>query len=70
MEFNLVFILAAIGFALVMEGMAYFIFAGSLPKFLRQLADAGAGVLRIAGLVVMILGVLLIWVVTTYPSFF
>ncbi|MGE4291241.1 MAG: DUF2065 domain-containing protein [Desulfovibrio sp.] len=57
------FMLGAFGFALALEGAAYFLFAEQMPRMLAMLAEQGTGVLRGMGLVAMLLGLLLLYLV-------
>lgn len=51
---------AAIGLALVFEGIPYFLFAERMPLILVKLAEQPPRFLRFTGLAAIILGVLII----------
>ncbi len=51
----------ALGLALVMEGLPYFLFADKMPGVLRSLAQTRPRTLRIVGLCAMLAGVSLVW---------
>ena len=51
----------ALGIALVIEGMPYFLFAEKMPKVLRTLSSMGARPLRLIGASSMTIGLILIW---------
>ncbi len=61
MQFNFSLFLTALGLALVIEGVPYFLFAEKMPRFLVLLASQGPQPLRIVGLMAMLLGATLIW---------
>jgi len=54
------FLFAAIGLALVFEGIPYFLFAEHMPRMLLTLAEQKPKFLRFIGLAAMILGLLII----------
>lgn len=60
MTFNLSFFLAALGLALVLESLPYFLWAEKMPKVLRLLSASPPARLRILGAVAMGIGLLLI----------
>jgi hypothetical protein len=51
---------AAIGLALVLEGILYFLFAERMPKLLTRLAIQPPKFLRFIGLAAIILGLLIV----------
>jgi uncharacterized protein YjeT (DUF2065 family) len=51
----------ALGIALVIEGMPYFLFAEKMPKVLRTLSAMGARPLRLIGASSMTIGLVLVW---------
>ncbi|KAB1442719.1 DUF2065 domain-containing protein [Pseudodesulfovibrio senegalensis] len=61
MNIDWTLILSALGLALVIEGIPYFIFADRMPRVLRTLAEQPPRNLRILGLTAAILGLLVIW---------
>jgi len=52
----------AIGLALVIEGMPYFLFAEKMPKVLRALSSMPPRSLRLIGMASMAVGVTLVWI--------
>jgi hypothetical protein len=54
--------LTALGLALVLEGLPYFIWAERMPKYLRELAAQKPTLLRLFGLGAIGLGLLLVFV--------
>ncbi|MFW5490612.1 MAG: DUF2065 domain-containing protein [Desulfovibrio sp.] len=56
------FVLAAIGLALVFEGLPYFVWAEKMPRILLHLATRPPQVLRMLGLASMLGGLLLIFI--------
>jgi hypothetical protein len=53
-------LIAAVGLALVFEGIPYFLFAERMPLFLVTMAEQSPKMLRFIGLIAMILGLLII----------
>jgi len=51
----------AVGLALVIEGMPYFLFAEKMPKVLRTLSAMPPRSLRLIGMASMAVGVTLVW---------
>lgn len=51
----------AVGIALVIEGMPYFLFAEKMPRVLRSLASMPTRSLRLFGMAAMLLGLGLVW---------
>jgi len=60
MELDWQLIFMALGLALLLEGLPYFILAERMPAVLLTLASRPPRALRILGLTTMILGVLLV----------
>ena len=54
-------ILAALGIAMVMEGLPYFITPSGTRKYIRQLAELGNPALRLLGFLMMAGGLLVAW---------
>lgn len=54
-------VLTAVGLAMVIEGLPYFLWAEKMPQVLLALASRPAFVLRMLGLTVMLGGLLLIF---------
>lgn len=52
----------AVGLALVIEGMPYFLFAEKMPKVLRTLSSMPPRSLRLIGMASMAVGVTLVWI--------
>lgn len=63
MEFDLELLLAGVGLAMILEGAPYFLFAEKMPAMLRFMASQSPGTLRAMGLLAMIVGMVLIFVV-------
>lgn len=61
MNIDWTLILSALGLALVIEGVPYFMFAERMPRVLRTLSEQTPRNLRIVGLTAAILGLLVIW---------
>jgi uncharacterized protein YjeT (DUF2065 family) len=61
MRFDWSFFLTALGLAIVLEGLPYFLWAEGMPKVLLTLATHRPKTLRILGITAIILGVLLIF---------
>lgn len=61
MSFDWSFFLCALGLAIVLEGLPYFLWAEKMPKVLLTLATHSPKSLRIMGLTGIILGVLFIF---------
>lgn len=53
--------MAALGIAMVMEGLPYFITPSGARKTIRQLAELGNPALRLLGLLLMAGGLLVAW---------
>ncbi len=60
MEINWNLFLLAIGLALVLEGLPYFLFAERLPKMLRQLSEQPPGFIRFLGMGAILMGLVVI----------
>lgn len=56
-------IVMAVGIALVIEGMPYFLFAEKMPKVLRTLSSMPPRSLRMVGVCSMSIGLLIVWIV-------
>lgn len=54
-------LLLAVGLALVLEGMPYFLLAEKMPGVLRQLASMKPRSLRLMGATAMAVGLALVW---------
>jgi uncharacterized protein YjeT (DUF2065 family) len=54
-------VLAALGCALVLEGLPYFVTPAGARRAMRALAEQRDAVLRAVGLVLMASGLLLVW---------
>lgn len=63
MDFDWRLFVAALGLAFVLEGAPYFLFAEKMPAVLAQLAENGPGKLRVMGLLVMLLGLGIVFLV-------
>lgn len=66
MHLDLSTLLAAIGLALIFEGLPYFLSPHKMPEFLRFLAELPAQQLRFVGLSAMILGLFLVFAARTW----
>ena len=53
----------AIGIALVIEGLPYFLLAEKMPAYLRSLSAMSPKVLRVVGMISMLLGLVIVWAV-------
>lgn len=53
----------ALGLAFVLEGLPYALFADKLPAMLQEVARRGPGALRMLGIIAIITGIFLIWLV-------
>ncbi len=56
MEFDVPFLLTALGLAFILEGLPYFLFAERMPSVLHALLHQPPSVLRFMGLVALLLG--------------
>ena len=61
MGFDWSFFISALGLAIVLEGLPYFLWAEKMPKVLLTLATHRHKTLRILGITAIILGVLIIF---------
>ncbi|MFO8033441.1 MAG: DUF2065 domain-containing protein [Desulfohalobiaceae bacterium] len=61
MQSSLGLFLTALGLALILEGLPYFLFAERMPEVLRLLAEKGPSSLRRMAVLVILLGLLLIY---------
>lgn len=62
MYIDLQTLVTALGLALVLEGLPYFIWAEKMPKVLLLMASRPAKVLRMLGLTAMLGGLLLVFI--------
>lgn len=60
MTFDWGLLLCALGLALILEGMPYFLWSEKMPEFLRYLAERPPSVLRRLGLAAIIAGLALV----------
>ncbi len=60
------YFLTALGLALILEGMPYFIAPGSIKKTLEMIKDQPEKFLRLFGLMAMLSGVALLYVVNIF----
>ncbi|TVR00667.1 MAG: DUF2065 domain-containing protein [Desulfovibrionales bacterium] len=56
MTFDVQLLLAALGLALILEGMPYFLWSEKMPEYLRFLAERPPSTLRKMGLAAIIAG--------------
>jgi hypothetical protein len=61
MESSLGLFITALGLALILEGLPYFLLAERMPEVLRLLAEKGPASLRKMSVLVILLGLLLIY---------
>lgn len=61
MESSLGLFITALGLALILEGLPYFLLAERMPEVLRLLAEKGPSSLRKMAVLVILLGLLLIY---------
>ena len=66
MEFDWRFFLAALGLAMLLESLPYFIFAERMPTVLKMLAAKSPGSLRGMALLAILVGVGLIFLARSY----
>jgi uncharacterized protein YjeT (DUF2065 family) len=60
------YFLTALGLALILEGMPYFIAPGSIKKTLEMIKEQPEKFLRLFGLMAMLSGVVLLYVVNVF----
>ena len=60
------YFLTALGLALILEGMPYFIAPGSIKKTLEMIKEQPEKSLRLFGLMAMLSGVILLYVVNVF----
>ncbi|RLB68419.1 MAG: DUF2065 domain-containing protein [Deltaproteobacteria bacterium] len=60
------YFLTALGLALILEGMPYFIAPGSIKKTLELIKEQPEKFLRLFGLMAMLFGVILLYVVNVF----
>ncbi len=60
------YFLTALGLALILEGMPYFIAPGSIKKTLELIKEQPEKFLRLFGLMAMLSGVILLYVVNVF----
>lgn len=63
MHIDVKLIAMAIGIALVIEGLPYFLLAEKMPAYLRSLSAMSPKVLRVVGMISMLLGLVIVWAV-------
>ncbi|MFZ5428251.1 MAG: DUF2065 domain-containing protein [Thermodesulfobacteriota bacterium] len=63
MNIDLKLVAMAVGIALVIEGMPYFLLAEKMPEVLRRLSSMPPGALRVMGAAAMASGLALVWLV-------
>jgi uncharacterized protein len=63
MHFDFSLLLQALGLALILEGIPYFLWAERMPSLFRILSQTRPMILRILGLLFLVSGLLLILVV-------
>ena len=56
-------IFTAVGLALVIEGLPYFLWAEKMPKVLRLLSEKPPKALRMIGMLAMLAGLLTVYIV-------
>ncbi|MDZ7758832.1 MAG: DUF2065 domain-containing protein [Desulfovermiculus sp.] len=61
MEFNLPFLLTALGLAFIIEGLPYFLFAERMPSVFQALLSQPPSVLRIMGVAALVGGLALVY---------
>lgn len=61
MEFDVPFLLTALGLAFILEGLPYFLFAERMPSVLHALLHQPPSVLRFMGVVALLLGLGLVY---------
>lgn len=61
MDIDWSILFAAVGLALILEGLPYFLFAERMPLVLITLVEQGPKAMRILGACAIILGLLLIY---------
>lgn len=66
MDFDWRFFLAALGLALLLESLPYFLFAERMPAMLRMLAAKPPASLRAMALLAILTGVALLFLARTY----
>ena len=62
MHFDWKIFLTALGLALILEGLPYFLAAEKMPEVLRALSERKPRELRVLGMTAMLAGLLLIFV--------
>jgi uncharacterized protein len=61
MQFEISLLLQALGLALIIEGIPYFLWAERMPAFFRMLSQLRPSVLRFTGLGLLLSGLLLLF---------
>ena len=56
-------LMTALGLALAIEGMAYALFPDGMRKMIAQVMEQPNGVIRTAGVVAAMVGVVIVWLV-------
>lgn len=62
MEFDVPFLLTALGMAFIIEGLPYFLFAERMPSVLHALLHQPPSVLRFMGVAALLAGLALVYV--------
>lgn len=63
MNIDLKLVAMAVGLALILEGLPYFLLAEKMPGYLKMLSAMPPRSLRLVGMVSMLLGLGLVWAV-------
>ena len=61
MEFDVPFLLTALGLAFILEGLPYFLFAERMPSVLQTLLQQPPSVLRVMGVSALLAGLGLVY---------
>jgi hypothetical protein len=61
MSFDVHFLLTALGLALILEGLPYFLFAERMPSVLHSLLNQPPTVLRLMGVAALLAGLVLVY---------
>lgn len=56
-------LMTALGLALAIEGMAYALFPDGMRKMIAQVMEQPNGVIRTAGVVAAVAGVVIVWLI-------
>ncbi len=68
MELDWRLLLIALGLALMLEGLPYFLFAERLPTMLRKLSEQPPGFIRFLGLGAILMGLVVIALVRVFEA--